>query len=127
MNKRKDESKKSENPFIYNVSNATGNRWKEIRSILTPGFTTRKMKLMIPLMNEAIDIFISKLKEKSTSNQTFDILPYYQALTMDIIGRCVFGVEIDPQQDINSELLKSSRLIFSDNIQSLMPIIFFIF
>ncbi len=46
---------------------------------------------------------------------------------MDIIGRGVFGVEIDPQQDINSELLKSSRLIFSDNIQSLMPIIFFIF
>jgi cytochrome P450 len=123
MEKRKDDPKKRKNPFSYNVSNATGNRWKELRSILTPGLTSRKMKLMTPLMNEAIDVFISKLKEKSTSNQTFDILPHYQALTMDIIGRCVFGVEIDPQQDINSELLNSSKLIFSDEIQSLILMI----
>ncbi len=123
MEKRKDDPKKRKNPFSYHVGNATGNRWKELRSILTPGFTTRKMKLMTPLMNEAIDVFISKLKEKSTSNQTFDILPYYQGLAMDIIGRCAFGVEIDSQEDINSELLKSSRIIFSNKMQSLILMI----
>jgi thromboxane-A synthase len=120
---RKDDPKKRIAPLNYHVGNATGNRWKELRSILTPGFTTRKMKLMTPLMNEAIDVFISKLKEKSTSNQTFDILPYYQALAVDIIGRCVFGVEIDSQEDINSELLKSSRVIFSNKMQSLILMI----
>ncbi len=121
VNKIKDGPKKT--PLNYHVGNATGNRWKELRSILTPGFTTRKMKLMTPLMNEAIDVFISKLKEKSTSNQTFDILPYYQGLAMDIIGRCVFGVEINSQEDINSELLKSSRIIFSNKMQSLILMI----
>ncbi len=123
MNNRKDDPKKRITPLNYHVGNATGNRWKELRSILTPGFTTRKMKLMTPLMNEAIDVFISKLKEKSTSNQTFDILPYYQALAVDIIGRCAFGVEIDSQEDINSELLKSSRVIFSNKMQSLILMI----
>jgi cytochrome P450 len=97
INKRKDDPKIRITPLSYRVGNATGNRWKQLRTILTPGFTTRKMKLMTPLMNEAIDVFISKHKEKSTSNQTFDILPYYQALAMDIIGRCAFGVEIDSE------------------------------
>jgi hypothetical protein len=64
---------------------------------------------MIPIMKEAIDIFITKLRHKSINKETFDILPVYQGLAMDIIGRCAFGVKINSQEDKNFELFKSAQ------------------
>jgi hypothetical protein len=44
--------------------------------------------------------------------QSFDILPYYKRLTMDIICACGFGLETNMQFDYSNEFLKYSNEVF---------------
>lgn len=49
-------------PMSSNVFSARDETWKRIRNILTPSFSARKMKLMVPLIEESCDVFIRKLE-----------------------------------------------------------------
>ena len=72
-----------------------GYGWKEIRSVVSPAFTTGKMKLMHPILHERSMTFVEHLKKKSEVNPIFDLYEEFQALTMDVIGRTAFGVDAD--------------------------------
>ena len=57
------------------VSVVEGEKWKRIRSILTPNFSAYKMKQMLfQLINSACDMWMEKLEEMSQSGESFDIL-----------------------------------------------------
>lgn len=49
-------------PIDSNVFSARDDTWKRIRSTLTPSFSARKMKLMVPLIEESCDVFLKKLQ-----------------------------------------------------------------
>ena len=50
-------------PMNSAVFSARDETWKRIRNILTPSFSARKMKLMVPLIEESCDVLMKKLKE----------------------------------------------------------------
>ena len=56
------------------VNVVEGEKWKRIRSILTPNFSAYKMKQMLLLINSACDMLMEKLEEMSQSRESFDIL-----------------------------------------------------
>uniref|UniRef100_A0A914CI09 Uncharacterized protein n=1 Tax=Acrobeloides nanus TaxID=290746 RepID=A0A914CI09_9BILA len=47
--------------------------WKEIRSIISPVFTTGKIKQMYPIMHERIETLISGLEKKIQKDNCIDI------------------------------------------------------
>ena len=49
-------------PMSSNVFSARDETWKRIRNILTPSFSARKMKLMVPLIEESCDVLLTKLE-----------------------------------------------------------------
>lgn len=49
-------------PMNSNVFSARDETWKRIRHILTPSFSARKMKLMVPLIEESCDVFLNELE-----------------------------------------------------------------
>ena len=51
----------------------TGERWKNVRSILSPAFTTGKLKDVMFIMNSAVDTFLRKCKAAAESGETVDI------------------------------------------------------
>lgn len=56
-------------PMSFNVFSARDETWKRIRNILTPSFSARKMKLMVPLMEESCDVFLKKLEDIADSGE----------------------------------------------------------
>lgn len=49
-------------PMSSNVFSARDETWKRIRHILTPSFSARKMKLMVPLIEESCDVLLKKFE-----------------------------------------------------------------
>ncbi|GIY64975.1 cytochrome P450 3A7 [Caerostris extrusa] len=115
---RRDKKVKRVEGFSQHLVSLRDKRWKEIRSIITPSFTASKMKQMAPIMNTAIDSLVANVEKKCAAGEAFDIYPFYQGLTMDVIGRTAFGIQTDSQNNPNDPLLRSSKILFSQDIRN---------
>ncbi|XP_077528049.1 cytochrome P450 3A41-like [Haemaphysalis longicornis] len=81
-----------------NIQNACGQRWKEMRSLLSPAFTTRNMKKMIGLMEDCTLEFLGIAEALEARAETFEARELFQRLTADIILRSAFGLKSNVQQ-----------------------------
>jgi len=93
-------------------------RWKEIRHILTPTFSLHKLKGMLPIMNECVDLLTDCLKEKN--GQVVDVYDYYQGLTLDVISRCALALQLDCQRNQKDEILEAVRNLFRLDLSRLV-------
>jgi len=89
--------------FGRNIFILRGERWREVRSILSPAFTTSKMKSMFKLMSDCgvnFATYLAQLPAKSKSMEMKDVFSRY---TNDVIATCAFGVTIDSMRDPKNE------------------------
>ncbi|KAH9413209.1 hypothetical protein DERP_006895, partial [Dermatophagoides pteronyssinus] len=85
--------------------------WKRIRAIVTPAFTSGKLKAMITPINKILKNFVRNLKKHSESGEIFDVSIYTGALTMDVIALCSYGIEVDSISESNHPLVKHAKRI----------------
>ena len=76
------------------LSLVDGEEWKKQRSVITPAFTTKNMKEMLPLILKGADDFIACL---SKQKDRFNIAPLARCLAIDNLGRTVFGIDVGAQ------------------------------
>ncbi|XP_023228557.1 cytochrome P450 3A4-like [Centruroides sculpturatus] len=100
-----------------------GTEWKEMRSLVTPSFTTSKMKMMSPIMNDSIDTLLENLNEKCQSGETFDVYTLFKRLTIDVIGRTAFGIQTNVQKNPDDPLLRLAHLMFNFPFQFISALI----
>ncbi|XP_076351928.1 cytochrome P450 3A11-like [Tachypleus tridentatus] len=108
--------------FNSQLTMQRGDHWKEVRSLLTPSFSSSKMRQMTPIMQKAVGILMEKIAEKAQTEEDFDIYEMYQGLTTDVIGQTAFGIQTNVQQNPEDPFLNNSRAIF--NIQTSEFLIF---
>ena len=60
-------------PVASMLTNVTGQRWKDIRSILSPTFTSGKLKGMMYIMEKAGDTLLQKIRSAIENNEAVDI------------------------------------------------------
>lgn len=99
-----------------NLVNTSGDRWKEMRSLLTPAFTTSNMKKMANLMDECTNEFLGVLKSLQSQNKAFEAREIFQRLTADVIIRSAFGLKSDLQQKKGSK--STTESLFQDSLRS---------
>ncbi|GFR73027.1 cytochrome P450 3A29-like [Elysia marginata] len=99
--------KKSLGLFLENDA-----QWKRSRNLLTPAFSTGKLKMMTPIMSEAADILVERLTDKVKEENSTDIYSVLQSMTLDVIGRCAFGLQTHAQVDNNDMFLVKIRSLF---------------
>ncbi|XP_064474103.1 cytochrome P450 3A14-like isoform X2 [Ornithodoros turicata] len=95
-----------EHPVIGNtVVLANGSQWKKVRSCISQGFTSNKLKQMVPHISDVADIFIDVISEKADTGKEFPMLKTFKALSMDYVGRAAFGIENSFQRDLDHPFL----------------------
>ncbi|XP_075557335.1 cytochrome P450 9e2-like isoform X2 [Dermacentor variabilis] len=100
-----------------NLVNTPGDRWKEMRSLLTPAFTTSNMKKMASLMDDCTNEFLGVLNSLHSQKKVFEARELFQRLTADVIIRSAFGLKSNLQQ--KREASKSaSESLFRDSLRS---------
>ena len=68
-----------------NLFGASGSTWRRQRHTINPTFSLAKMKLMLPFINQSIDILMNKLSILCENKEEFNIYDMYKRMTMDII------------------------------------------
>lgn len=91
------------------IINVDGERWKGMRSLLTPAFTSSNMKKLLNLMDVCSNEFLEVLESLHDQDKAFEIRAVFQKLTMDVIVRSAFGVQSDVQK--NTEMTGMNAMI----------------
>nr|WKF18919.1 cytochrome P450 [Tuta absoluta] len=97
-------------PLLRNLGNMSGAEWKTMRHIVTPTFSSAKMKAMFPLVAECAIALKNVLLQESADDVNVPLL--MTRYTTDVIGSCAFGVEVGSLKDVNSPFLIMSQKMF---------------
>ncbi|XP_043518308.1 cytochrome P450 9e2-like [Frieseomelitta varia] len=86
--------------FSKNLFSLRDERWREIRNMLTPAFTSSKMKYMFVLMRNCAqeygDYFASLHADQSKELELKNAFTKY---TNDVIATCAFGIDVNSMKD----------------------------
>ncbi|XP_037538689.1 thromboxane-A synthase [Nematolebias whitei] len=88
-------------------------RWKRVRSVVTPTFSAAKMKEMVPLMNIAIDTLMNNLSAHAESEKGFDINKCFSCFALDVIASVAFGTQVDSHKTPDNPLVRYGQMYFS--------------
>ena len=103
------------------------NRWKQMRSTLTPTFSRSKLRQMTPIIESTIKKFIDRVEEHSKKDQEFNIYELYQGLTMDTIAKAGFGFDTGSQDKTEDAVIDAARRSFETNMGQTLMFLWLVF
>ncbi|XP_060755323.1 cytochrome P450 3A30-like isoform X1 [Neoarius graeffei] len=82
-------------PLYDAVSIAEDEDWRRIRSILSPSFTSGRLKEMFGIMKSHSHSLVANLQKTSERGESADIKEFFGAYSMDVVTSTAFSVDID--------------------------------
>lgn len=83
--------------------------WKNMRTKLSPVFTSAKMKMMFDMVVECSKPMIECIEAASGTKDDIDIKDLLASFTIDVIGCVAFGLEFDCFKDKDSQFRQMGR------------------
>ncbi|XP_070268718.1 cytochrome P450 3A12-like [Myotis yumanensis] len=100
------------------VSLSEDETWKRIRTLLSPTFTSGKLKEMFPIIGQYADGLVSNLRKEAEKGKPITLKDMFGAYSMDVITGTSFGVNIDslnnPQDPFVENIKKLLKFNFLD-------------
>ncbi|KAK2502976.1 hypothetical protein MC885_018043 [Smutsia gigantea] len=92
--------------------------WKRIRALLSPTFTSGKLKEMFPIIGQYGDVLVRNLRKEAEKSTPVTMKDIFGAYSMDVITSTSFGVNVDslnnPQDPFVENAKKLLRFDFLD-------------
>uniref|UniRef100_A0AAQ5XMN2 Cytochrome P450 3A n=1 Tax=Amphiprion ocellaris TaxID=80972 RepID=A0AAQ5XMN2_AMPOC len=82
-------------PLYDAVTVAEDDQWRRIRSILSPSFTSGRLKEMLDIMKQHSANMMSSLKKKADKDEPIALKDVFGSFSMDIVTSTAFSVDID--------------------------------
>ncbi|KAK4874002.1 hypothetical protein RN001_013362 [Aquatica leii] len=83
--------------------NLQGQRWRDMRAILSPSFTSSKMKIIFQLVSECAEDFTDYFKNQPNDLHELEIKDVFTRFTNDAIATTAFGFKCNSVQNNNDE------------------------
>ncbi|XP_033229916.1 cytochrome P450 6k1-like isoform X2 [Belonocnema kinseyi] len=109
-------------PMSQNLVNLEPDRWRPLRKKLSPVFTSGKLREMFYLLLESSNHFEQYLEKIVPKNESIECRQLTSKFTMDVIGSCAFGIDINTLSDEKNDFTRMGRKIFDDSFRRSMRI-----
>lgn len=91
-----------------------GQQWRNMRSTLSPAFTSSKMRHMFTLIAETAETFTNYFLENTENSKIeLEMKEFYSKYTNDIIASCAFGIECDSLKNKDNEFFRMGNYFSS--------------
>lgn len=89
--------------WTKNLFALKGDIWREMRSTLSPTFTSSKMRSMFVLMEKAAQQYVDFYLNKKQDVIELELKDSFTRFANDVIATCAFGVGVDSLKDPENE------------------------
>ncbi|XP_017757781.1 PREDICTED: cytochrome P450 6A1-like [Eufriesea mexicana] len=105
-------------PLSPNLFNLEPERWRPLRSKLSPIFTSGKLKEMYHLIIECTQHLEEYLNQEIEKGEPIDCVELTAKFTTDVIGTCAFGIETSALAHEDSEFRRMGKDVFAASLQN---------
>lgn len=111
--------------FSNTVVNMNGEEWKRVRTIVSPAFSSGRMRKMALIINDCTKVLVNNLIKCADSGIPADCKKLFGAFTMDVTASSAFGTKINSHESPENPFVVHARNTFSKNA-ALKTIAFFL-
>ncbi|XP_060696805.1 cytochrome P450 3A21-like isoform X1 [Hemiscyllium ocellatum] len=104
-------------PLAESILIVQDDHWKRIRSVLSPTFTSGRLKEMCPIISHYAENLVKHAKKKAKLNESADMKDIFGTYSMDVVTSTAFSVDVDSINNPND--------LFISNIKKLIKFSFF--
>lgn len=105
------------NPLDAHLFNLKGNKWKYLRSKLSPAFTAGKLKSMYGEMDHCSQGLFEYF-DKVADGRDVDLFEPLASLTTDVIGSTAFGIDAEGLKNPDSKFRAMGKKLFDLNLKN---------
>ncbi|XP_058141698.1 cytochrome P450 3A29-like isoform X3 [Dasypus novemcinctus] len=98
--------------------------WKRVRTVISPTFTSGKLKEMFPLIRRHGDLLMRNIGKKVARGEAVDMKAMFGAYSLDVVTSTSFGVDTDSINNPEDVLLRRIKKLMSFSFFS--PLFFLI-
>ncbi|XP_074063546.1 cytochrome P450 3A24-like [Macrotis lagotis] len=109
------------------ITMVKGEKWKWIRGIISPTFTSGKLKEMYPIIKHRGDVLVEYIEKKVTKEESVNTKDIFGAYSLDVITSTSFGVDIDSINNPNDPFLVRIKKLLSFSFLSPLLILIMVF
>lgn len=106
----------------------SGQKWRDMRSTLSPLFTGSKLRQMYDLVSECAADTSKHFQRQATNGKSIqlEMKDLFSRYTIDVIATCAFGIKINSFEQPNNEFFETGKEFISIN-SSFLPVLRFLF
>lgn len=102
-------------PLTVHLFAVDETKWKGLRTKMTPTFTSGKMKMMFPTLVECSEKLETAVEKMNNEQGKVEIKEILACFTTDVIGSCIFGLELNAIADKNTPFRKYGKRVLQAN------------
>lgn len=100
-------------PWSHSLIALKGKRWRDMRTTLSPSFTSSKMKFLFGLINKTAENFVDHFKQFNQEEMEIELKTIFLKFANDVITSSAFGVEVDSMKNPENEFYALSTEVTS--------------
>ena len=87
-------------------------QWRSIRHVLTPSFSSKKLKMMVPFIEEGCEKFKNKMATICNTDDCVDVCILFKMCSLETILSTAFSLDIDLNSDKENPLITATVSLF---------------
>ncbi|XP_050460257.1 cytochrome P450 9e2-like [Cataglyphis hispanica] len=111
--------------FGKNLIALRGDEWRDVRTLLSPSFTSSKMRAMFQLMTECAVNFSEYLVKVPPDKRIMEMRDIFSRYSTDVIGTCAFGISVDSMRDPENDFYMFGTKAINFNTTAFIKILLY--